>query len=151
MSVQPQDPRAWIQNHIRLYQTDPEKAHLFDFSFVGVKEPMPTLLLTTTGRKSGRPIPTPLIYSKAGDAFVVIGSKGGAPSHPDWYLNLVATPACEIQVARDHYLCVARTVTDEAERGPLWAQMAQLYPPYDDYQRSAGARKIPVVVLDPQG
>lgn len=141
-------PPAWITDHIRLYQTDPEKAHYFDFSFVGVSAPVPTLLLTTKGRKSGRAIPTPLIYGKAGDSFVVIGSKGGAADHPDWYLNLMATPDCEIQVACDHHRCRARTAAG-AERADLWTQLASIYPPYDDYQKSAGAREIPVVVLTP--
>jgi deazaflavin-dependent oxidoreductase (nitroreductase family) len=138
----------WIAEHVKLYKTDPEKAHLFDCSVAGGKPDTPTLLLTTTGRKSGREISTPLIYGKHSGAFVVIASKGGAPDHPDWYKNLVADPMCQIQVSKDAYRARARTATS-AERARLWAQLAEIYPPYDEYQRIAKDRVIPVVVLDP--
>jgi deazaflavin-dependent oxidoreductase (nitroreductase family) len=139
---------SWIADHVRLYQTDPEKAHYFDLTFGGGKPHTPTLLLTTKGRKSGRDIPTPLIYGRHGSAYVVIGSKAGAPDHPDWYKNLVANPSCHIQVASNGYQAKARTATG-AERARLWAQMQEIYPPYDDSQRTAQAREIPVVVLEP--
>ena len=138
----------WIVEHIKLYQSDPEKAHLMDCSGFGGKPATPTLLLTTTGRKSGRPIPTPLIYGTQGPAYVVIGSKGGAPDHPDWYKNLVADPVCRIQVSRKAYRARARTAAG-AERTRLWAQMVDIYPPYDPYQQSAKDREIPVIVLEP--
>ena len=139
---------SWITDHIRLYKTDPEKAHYFDLTFGGGKPHTPTLLLTTKGRKSGRDIPIPLIYGRYGSAYVVIGSKGGAPDHPDWYKNLVANPSCHIQVAKNGYTAKARTATG-AERTKLWAQLQEIYPPYDDYQRTAKGREIPVVVLEP--
>jgi deazaflavin-dependent oxidoreductase (nitroreductase family) len=81
---------------------------------------------------------------------VVIGSKGGAPEHPDWYKNLLADPTCHIQVSTAGYTAKARTASGE-ERARLWAQLQKIYPPYDDYQRAAKGREIPVVVLDPQG
>jgi deazaflavin-dependent oxidoreductase (nitroreductase family) len=121
---------------------------LWDSSLGGSKGMIPTLLLTTKGRKSGDGHDTPLIYTKAAKGFAVIASKGGAPKHPSWYLNLEAEPDVEIQVGKDHYRAHARTA-NPAERAALWADMAKLYPPYDDYQARAG-REIPVVILEPQ-
>jgi deazaflavin-dependent oxidoreductase (nitroreductase family) len=141
---------SWIADHVKLYKTDPAKAHLWDSSIGGGKGLIPTLLLTTRGRKSGREISTPLIYAPDGSAYVVIASKGGAPDHPDWYKNLVADPICHIQVSTSGYTAKARTATGE-ERARLWAQLQKIYPPYDDYQRVAKGREIPVVVLEPQG
>jgi F420H(2)-dependent quinone reductase len=137
----------WIAEHIKLYQTDPEKAHLWDSTPVGGPGPLPTLLLTTKGRKSGKPRPLPLIYGKAGDSYVVIASKGGMPEHPLWYQNLEADPACELQVGAKRLRARARVATG-AERERLWKQLAGIYPPYLDYQK-ATQRTIPVVVLDP--
>jgi deazaflavin-dependent oxidoreductase (nitroreductase family) len=137
----------WITEHIQLYRENPEKGHLWDSTAAGGPGLLPTLLLHTKGRKSGRTSVLPLIYKKAGQGFVVIASKGGAPSHPAWYLNLLADPECEIQVENDHYRLKARTAVDE-ERESLWLQLAEIYPPYTDYQ-IATDRKIPVVVLEP--
>jgi deazaflavin-dependent oxidoreductase (nitroreductase family) len=140
----------WIADHIELYKTDPEAAHMWDSSSLGGPGVLPTLLLTTTGRKSGEPRLAPLIYGAAGDSFVIIGSKGGFPTHPFWYLNLLANPECELQVGARHLRARARTAEGE-ERERLWKQLAGIYPPYDDYQKTAGERQIPVVVLDPVG
>jgi proline iminopeptidase len=142
----------WIVDHINLYKTDPEKAHFFPFEVAdgGERRMLPTLLLTTKGRKSGQEISVPLIYGRQGTAYVVIASKGGAPDHPDWYKNLVANPTCRIQVAKDGHTARARTTSGD-ERTRLWAQLQKIYPPYDDYQRNAKGREIPVVVLEPQG
>ena len=137
----------WIRKHIELYLQDPERGHYWDSTAVGGPGVLPTLLLFTRGRKSGEERIAPLIYGKAGDAWVVIGSKGGAPSHAAWYLNLVAEPDCRIQVGRDRFDVRARTAKGE-ERERLWKLLAGIYPPYDDYQVSAGDRLIPVVVLE---
>jgi deazaflavin-dependent oxidoreductase (nitroreductase family) len=137
----------WVTDHIQLYRENPEKGHLWDSTAVGGPGLLPTLLLHTKGRKSGRTSVVPLIYKKAGQGFAIIASKGGAPRHPAWYLNLLANPECEIQVAHDHYRVKARTAVDE-ERRTLWVQLAEIYPPYIDYQ-SATDRQIPVVVLEP--
>ena len=138
----------WIKEHIELYRTDPEKAHQWDSTPLGGPGLLPTLLLTTTGRKSGEPRALPLIYGPAGDGYVVIASKGGMPTHPVWYLNLEANPACELMVGPKAVSARARVAEGE-ERARLWSEMAKLYPPYDDYQKNAGDRTIPVVVLDP--
>jgi deazaflavin-dependent oxidoreductase (nitroreductase family) len=138
----------WIAEHIKLYQTDPEKARMWDSTSLGGPGTLPTLLLTTSGRKSGEPRPLPLIYGEHGDGYVVIASKGGMPSHPLWFRNLEANPACEVQVGAKSLSARARVAEGE-EREQLWATMAELYPPYLDYQK-ATERTIPVVVLDPR-
>ena len=140
----------WIAEHIELYRTDPEKAHMWDSSPLGGPGLLPTLLLTTTGRKSGEPRALPLIYGEAGNGYVIIASKGGMPNHPIWYLNLEANPECELMVGPKAVSARARIAEGE-ERARLWKQMAQIYPAYDEYQERAGARTIPVVVLDPVG
>jgi deazaflavin-dependent oxidoreductase (nitroreductase family) len=138
---------SWITTHIQQYRDDPDKGHLWDSAAVGGPGLLPTLLLSTTGRKSGRTSLLPLIYKQVNNGFVIIASKGGAPAHPAWYLNLLANPDCQIQVAHDHYRVTARTAEGD-ERETLWQQLAEIYPPYNDYQ-AATTRKIPVVVLDP--
>ena len=107
----------------------------------------PTLLLTTTGRRSGEPTTTPLIFGRDGDNYVLIASQGGAPKHPGWYRNLVEEPKVELQVRADVIRGRARTAEgDERER--LWKLMAEIWPPYDEY-RTRTDRQIPVVVVDP--
>jgi len=140
----------WIAEHVKLYRTDPEKAHMWDSTLLGGPGLIPTLLLTTTGRKSGEPRSTPLIYGEAGDSYVIVASKGGLPTHPVWYLNLEANPNCELMVASKKVAARARVAQGE-ERKRLWEQMAKIYPPYDEYQQRSGGRTIPVVVLDPVG
>ena len=138
----------WIAEHIQLYRADPEKAHMWDSTALGGPGLLPTLLLTTTGRKSGELRALPLIYGESGDSYVVIASKGGMPTHPVWYLNLVANPECELMVGPNNVSACARVAEGE-ERERLWKQMAEIYAPYDEYQERAGGRTIPVVVLDP--
>ena len=140
----------WIAEHIELYRSDPEKAHMWDSTAVGGPGLLPTLLLTTRGRKSGEPRALPLIYGTAGDSYVVIASKGGLPKHPIWYLNLEAQSECELQVGAKQVSARARVAEGE-EREQLWKRMVEIYPPYVDYQKSATQRTIPVVVLDPVG
>src|SRR5690242_6604503 len=79
----------------------------------------PTLLLTTTGRKSGEPRTSALIYARDGDDYVVVGSVGGMPKHPAWYLNLLASPKATIQVLADIIDVDARVATDD-EKPRLW-------------------------------
>ena len=149
MSDLPSGLPQWIADHIKLYREDPDKAHMWDATLGGGTGMLPTLLLTSTGRKSGEPRPLPLIYKKVGDNYVIIASKGGAPAHPAWYLNLVAEPNCHVQAGRDMTDATARTAVGD-EREALWAQLAEIYAPYNAYQKSAGDREIPVVVLEPR-
>lgn len=139
---------AWVKDHIELYLADGEAGHLWDASLGGGEGMLTTLLLTTTGRKSGKPLIIPLIYRPTGDGgYCVIASKGGAPAHPAWYLNLEANPAVHLKVANEEFRAVAR-VAEGDERARLWDLMVDHYAPYTDYQAST-ERQIPVVVLDP--
>jgi deazaflavin-dependent oxidoreductase (nitroreductase family) len=128
------------EEHIRRYQeTDGEVGYLWN----GV----PTLLLTTTGRRSGEPRTSPLIFARDGDDYLVVASVGGGPKHPSWYLNLSANPAAEIQVRGDHIAVNAHTATDD-EKPRLWRIVTDAWPNYDVYQTRTD-RVIPVVVLSP--
>jgi deazaflavin-dependent oxidoreductase (nitroreductase family) len=108
---------------------------------------VPTLLLTTTGRKSGLPRTSALIFGQDGDDHIIIASMGGAPVHPQWYRNLLAQPDAEIEVKAEHLRVRARTAEGD-ERTRLWALMAGIWPNYDTYQTRTD-RQIPVVVLSP--
>jgi F420H(2)-dependent quinone reductase len=108
---------------------------------------LPVLLLTTIGRRSGRPRTQPLAYTQAGDGYAVIASKGGAAQHPLWYLNLRANPLAEVTVGRETRRVRARDAQGE-ERERLWRALADLYPGYERYAQKT-RRLIPVVVLEP--
>ena len=134
-------PRGWVAAHIRDYvESGGDRGH----QWKGV----PTLLLTSTGRKTGVRRRTALIYGRDGDSYVVVASRGGNARHPSWYLNLEAEPAVEVQVGPDVLEATATTATD-AERARLWRMMAGIWPAYDDYQTKTD-RRIPVVVLRPR-
>ena len=107
-----------------------------------------TLLLTTTGRRSGETRVHPLIYGKSGDDYLVVASKGGAPQHPDWYLNLEANPEVEVQVKDEKFKAHARTASPD-EKSKLWPIMTREWPSYDEYQQKTD-RDIPVVILEPR-
>jgi deazaflavin-dependent oxidoreductase (nitroreductase family) len=140
---------AWIAEHLRIYrESGGAEGHMFDSRVGGGIGLVPSLLLTTVGRRSGEKRTSPLFYGTAGDAYVVIGSKGGADTQPAWYLNLRANPKVEVQVAREHFTARARVAIGE-EREQLWERMVQIYPPYREYQQKT-KREIPVVVLEKQ-
>jgi deazaflavin-dependent oxidoreductase (nitroreductase family) len=107
----------------------------------------PVCLLTTSGRKSGRPRSVPLLFLADGDDLVVVASQGGAPRHPGWYFNLSANPLAEVQIGGRRFAVTAHTV-DEADKAALWPRLVALYPPYETYRRRT-ARSIPVVRLHP--
>jgi len=108
---------------------------------------VPSLLLTTTGRKSKEKFVFPLFYGQASGSYFVVASKGGAPQHPGWYRNILANPEVEVQVGTKKLKSRARTAAGE-ERARLWQQALVFWPPYADYQRKT-QREIPVVVLEP--
>jgi deazaflavin-dependent oxidoreductase (nitroreductase family) len=143
----PAELPSWISDHVKLYLEDPDKARMWDSTPAGGPGILACLLLITRGRKTGNTSMLPLLYGEAGNAFVIVASKGGAPAHPAWYLNLVANPECEIRVGRDKFNVRARKAEGD-DREKLWQLMAEIYPPYNDYQ-AATDREIPVVVLDP--
>jgi deazaflavin-dependent oxidoreductase (nitroreductase family) len=140
----------WVKNHISRYvASNGADGHMMTFATAtNPSGAVPTLLLTTTGRRSGEKFVFPLIYGTSGDGYVVVASKGGAPEHPGWYRNLVADPVVDVQVASKRLRATARTATGD-ERTKLWSQMVALFAPYADYQKKAAGREIPVVVLDP--
>ena len=107
----------------------------------------PLILLTTIGAKSGQPRINPLNFSTDGDRLVVIASKGGSPTHPDWYRNLVANPEVTIEIGAKTYRARARTA-EEPERTRLFDQQAAQMPFFDGYRQKVSAREIPVVVFE---
>jgi len=109
---------------------------------------VPSLLLTTTGRKSGQKFIFPLFYGRSGDSYFVIALKGGAPEHPGWYRNILADPLVEVQVGGATKKARARTASGD-ERTRLWEQAVGFFPPYADINASQVGGEIPVVVLDP--
>ena len=131
----------WMADHMRRYvETDGKDGHLW--------RGIPTLLLTTQGRRSGEARMLPLIYGSEGESYVVVASKGGAPAHPFWYRNLVAQPRVQAQVEARKFTATARTAQGE-ERAALWSKMKDVFGPYEDYQART-EREIPVVVLEPE-
>jgi F420H(2)-dependent quinone reductase len=108
----------------------------------------PICLLTTTGRRSGRPRTVPLLYlPHDDDQIVVVASHGGMSSHPAWYLNLVADPRATVAIGPQRRSMTARPASD-AERSRLWSALTAVYPNFDAYQRRTN-RVIPVLILAP--
>src|SRR4051812_19062971 len=107
----------------------------------------PVVLVTTTGRRTGQPLITPLNFSRAGDAYVVIASAGGAEQHPAWYLNLEANPEVTVETGTETFRARARTA-EEPERTRLYDEQGRLMPFFNTYRRQVSSREIPVVVLD---
>ena len=137
---------TWLREHTELYLRDPERAHDWDATPVGGTGLVPTLLLTTTGQKSGKPRATPLLYQPTGCGFVVVASRGGSDQHPDWYLNLRSLPECKVQVGKFSYAASATTLSTN-DRAPYWEWMVRFWPDYATYQQRT-KREIPVVILN---
>ena len=128
------------EEHVLRYrETDGQEGHDW-------REGSTVLLLTTTGRKTGRETTTPLIYGIDAGTPVIVASKGGAPEHPGWYRNLSKAPEVGVQIRGDRFRARAR-VAEGDERGRLWRQMNTIWPHYDEYQTKTD-REIPVVVLE---
>lgn len=139
MTSIPETRAGWIKDHMRRYlETGGEDGHTWRGA--------PTLLLTTTGRRSGKKTTTPLIYGIDGDRYLVVASKGGAATHPMWYTNLVANPEVEIQVKAEKFRGRARTA-EATDKPRLWKLMTATWPAYDDYQART-QRDIPVVIIE---
>ncbi len=138
----------WVAEHTRRYV---ESGGRDGYDWKG----FPTMVLTTTGRRSGHPRRNALIFGRAperrGDHrapdeadLILIASFGGRPQHPLWYTNLVAESRVAVQIRDVRYDGVAETVEDPADRAELWAQMVAVYPPYEEYQAKTD-RQIPVI------
>ncbi len=127
------------EEHVRQYrETNGETGYLWNGATA--------LLLTTKGRKSGEDRTIAIIFKQVGDRYAIIASKGGAPAHPAWYLNILADPQVTLQIKGERFAGIARTA-DDAERAELWAASLEQWPNYDVYQ-SRTDRKIPVVVVE---
>lgn len=136
----PADPReGWAREHVQRYvATDGADGYWW-------RPDVPTLLLTTVGRRSGRARRNALIFGRDGEDYLVVASKGGSDTPPDWYVNLTAEPHVRVQVKGERFDATARTAT-AAEKARMWPVMAAIWPAYDQYQASTD-RDIPVVVL----
>lgn len=133
-------PQGWVRSHIQEYvESNGKKGHMW--------RGFPALLLTTRGRKSGKLRRTGLIYGRDGANYLLVASNGGAPKHPNWYLNLVENPEVNLQVGAEKLTARARTATPE-EKLRLWPVMSKIFPMYDSYQEKAG-REIPLVIVEP--
>jgi deazaflavin-dependent oxidoreductase (nitroreductase family) len=140
MSRQPIDsPTTWVANHVKSYvESGGSHGHIFHGA--------PTLLITTTGRRSGLPRRTALIYGRDGTRHIVVASNGGAAEHPLWFHNLLAQPQVRIQIGAEEFEAVARPATSE-ERPRLWEAMVGIWSHYRGYQRKT-PREIPVVIIE---
>ncbi len=137
------DVNRWKQQNVAVIAEFRANAGVVGGPYAG----RPLMLLTTKGAKSGQERITPLNYSTDGDRIAVIASRGGAPTHPDWYRNLVANPEVTVEVGAEQYRARARTA-QEPERTRLFDQQAALMPFFDAYRKQVTAREIPVVVLE---
>lgn len=136
--VQPDYSLLGDEHVARYRETDGEVGYIWNGAT--------TLVLTTTGRKSGKPRSVALIYAADGDRAIVIASMGGAPQHPQWYRNIEANPDVQVQIRGDRF--AARAVTLEGDaRERAWAIAAAQWPNYDVYQERT-TRVIPVVALE---
>ncbi|MGP3954073.1 nitroreductase family deazaflavin-dependent oxidoreductase [Streptomyces sp. 7N604] len=128
--------------HVRRYEeTNGEVGHDWE-------KGAPILVLTTKGRKTGQDRKFALIYQEVDGDHVIVASKGGAPAHPGWYLNLQQDSEVKVQVKADKFTARARTAAGE-ERAKLWEKMAAVWPDYNEYRKKTD-REIPVVVLERQ-
>ncbi len=108
----------------------------------------PCAILTTTGRKSGKPRKVPLLFMEDGDRVVMVASKGGMSRPPIWYHNLCANPEATIQIGKRKRRMVAREATPE-EEAVLWPRLEAIYPGYAEYRaRCEGVRHIPVMIFE---
>ncbi len=136
-----QKPLNPIEAHLREYmESGGRKGHIW--------RGYPTLLLTTTGRRTGQARITPLIYGQDGERLIVVASNAGRDHHPAWYLNLQASSIVQVQVGPRHLVARARRATPD-EKPRLWALMTGIFPRYRRYQEETG-RDIPVVILEPE-
>jgi deazaflavin-dependent oxidoreductase (nitroreductase family) len=133
------DREDWNSNIIQEFRTNEGKVG-------GPFDGAPLLLLHTTGARSGEERVNPMMYLADGDRMVVFASKGGAPTNPDWYHNLVANPEVEIEVGTERRKVRARVAEGE-ERDRLYAEQSRRYPQFAKYQEGTD-RTIPVVVLE---
>ena len=137
-------PRDWVREQVELYESSggTRGTTLRDTG-------LPVIIVTNTGNKTGAIRKTPLMRVKDGASYILVGSQGGAPTHPVWVHNLRVNPAVEIRDLAVVQAMRVREVEDEAERARLWALAVAAFPPYSEYQTRT-TRKIPLFVSEPQ-
>jgi len=135
----------WIYDHLQIYLDDGRKGHLKDLRDAGGYDFSPTLLLKVIGRKSGKPHVLPLLYGLFADEVIVVGSKGGHPDHPAWFLNLTSGGDVTLQIVEDRFRASWR-VLEGKEYGRVWDYMIGIYPPFAEYKKVTD-RQIPLVAL----
>src|SRR5437667_12863287 len=127
-----------LEHANRYLSSGGKEGHLYKMTQPGRPEiSVPSLLLTTTGRKSGEKFIFPLFYGETGNSYFVVASKGGAPQHPGWYRNILANPGVEVQVGTAKMKARAWTATGE-ERDRVWQEAPEVWRPYADHQRKTG-------------
>ena len=136
-------PIQWVREQVEVYERT-EGAEGYTLRETG----LPVIIVTNTGNKSGVVRKTPLMRVKDGDAYVLVGSMGGAPKHPVWVYNLRSNADVEIRDRSDVQRMRVREVSDETECARLWTLSVAAFPPYADYQERT-ERKIPVFVAEP--
>jgi len=136
-------PREWVREQVELYESSggTRGTTLLDTG-------LPVIIVTHTGNKTGAIRKTPLMRVKDGNRYVLVGSKGGAPTNPVWVYNLRVNPDVEIRDETAVRPMRVREIEDEAERAQLWKLAIAAYPPYAEYQERT-ARRIPVFVAEP--
>jgi deazaflavin-dependent oxidoreductase (nitroreductase family) len=143
-----EDNAEYVRTHVKTYlESKGKQGHVYPGPFTGAD--IVTLLLRTTGRRSGRILYSPLIYRDLGDEFLIVASKGGHDQHPAWFFNLTAVPEATFQVGEHCYSGTWRIAAGE-ERERAWQHMVEKYPEYNNYQ-AVTQRQLPVILLKPQG
>lgn len=136
----------WVSDHLDAYlESRGARGHIMNLADVGGRAFTTHCLVRFPGRNSGKTYVKPLIYGNFGGELVIVASKGGADSHPEWYLNIRETSTIDVQIATQAFEATWREPSDE-ERHEVWSYMTHLYPPYITYQQST-SRRIPLVML----
>lgn len=136
----------WAEEHLATYlASGGARGHILDLAEVGGRAFTTHCLIRFQGRVSGKTYVKPLIYGNFGGELVIVASKGGADSHPEWYNNIRESSTVDVQVATQAFEASWREPADE-ERHEVWMYMTHLYPPYISYQQST-SRRIPLVML----
>ena len=136
----------WVSDHLEMYLTSGgTRGHIMDVRAVGGRAMTTHCLIKYVGRKSGKAYVRPLIYGNVGGEIVIVASKGGADTHPQWYRNILASNTIGVQIATQAFEATWREPEGD-ERHQVWAYMSHLYPPSLAYQQST-TRQIPLVML----
>jgi deazaflavin-dependent oxidoreductase (nitroreductase family) len=138
--------RDWVSEHREMYlRSGGAEGHIMDITAVGGRNFATHCMIKYKGRKSGKTFITALCYADIGGEVVICGSKGGADTHPEWYLNIVASPEVEFQVATQAFRGTWRE-PEGAEREKVWAFMQDCFPFYTTYQQTT-SRLLPLVMM----